>query len=91
MNRSIVFAGIVLAGMLATVAANAAESASVNEPGAMCREVAYKEYARSNVGPPGKYVELVKVTKRTRLLCDQASASDKPQRTAAMVRHYKAV
>jgi hypothetical protein len=91
MNRSIVFAGMVLAGMLATVAAHAVEPAAAYDPGAACREVAFKEYARSNVGPPGKYVEMVKVTKRTRLVCDQASASEKPQRAAAIVRHYKAV
>ena len=91
MNRSILFAGLMLAGILTTVAARAAETASANGGEAMCREIAFKEYARSNVGPPGKYVETVKVTKRTRLVCNQPSGSEKPRRAAAIVRHYKAV
>jgi hypothetical protein len=90
MTRSIVFAGLVLAGMLTTVAAGAAESNSANSTGAMCRELPSKAYTHSNVGPPGKYVETVTVTKRTRLVCDQRSKSEKMREVAAIVRHYKA-
>jgi len=83
------FAGLVLAGMLATVAAQAAESASTKDERAMCREVAFTEYARSNAGPAGKHVEIVKTTKRNRLVCNEAWRSEMPRRAAAIVRHYK--
>jgi hypothetical protein len=80
MNRSISLAGLVLAGIFATLNAQASE---------MCREVSYREYTRSSIGPAGKVADIVKVTKRTRLQCTDNRSSKKAERTAAIVRHHK--
>ena len=80
MKHSIALAGLVLAGMFATLDTQAAE---------MCQEISYKEYSRPSNGPAGKRTDIVKVTKRTRLVCKDNSSSRKPGRTAAIVRHQK--
>lgn len=91
MNRSIVLASLVLAGLFSTLNANASESITSGAQPQMCKEITYKEYLRQNHGPAGKYVEIVKVTKRTRLACNGTAGSKQPVRTAAVMHHYKSV
>jgi hypothetical protein len=88
MFRSITLAGLVLAGIFGVQRVEAAEPAS---PSPMCQEVSYKEYARKNHGPPGKYADVVVVMERTRLVCNDDALAKKPGRSAAVMRHHKSV
>ena len=91
MNRSIALAGLALAALFGSLNAQASEPVTSKAQGQMCREITYKEYTRPNHGPAGKYVEIVKVTKRTRLACNETAGSKQPVRTAAVMHHYKSV
>jgi hypothetical protein len=91
MFRSITLAGLVLAGIFGVQRVEAAEPASPAGPSPMCREVSYKEYARKNHGPPGKYADVVVVMERTRLVCSDDALAKKPGRSAAVMRHHKSV
>lgn len=89
MNRSITSAALVLAGILATSAAFAADPSVSDSSNATCREVSYNKYSRQIHGPAGKGFETVKVEKRTRVVCDDSSSKKKSERTAAVMHHYK--
>lgn len=89
MNRSIALAGFVLAGFFNTLGVQAAESTTSTDSPQMCREVKYKEYSRVSHGPAGKSVETVIVTPRTRVACSDDARSMRPERTAAVMHHYK--
>jgi hypothetical protein len=89
MIRSIALAGLVLAGLFGALRAQAAEPAPSAGQSQMCQEVSYKEYARANRGPVGKYADTVKVTKRTRLVCNDETRAKQPTRTAALPRRHK--
>jgi hypothetical protein len=88
MIRSIALAGLVLAGLFGALRAQAAEPAPAGQS-QMCQETSYKEYARTSRGPVGKYADVVKVTKRTRLVCNDETRAKKPTRAAALTRHHK--
>jgi hypothetical protein len=89
MNRSIVLASLMLAGFFSTLGVQAAEPATSSDQAQMCREVRYKQYSRVSHGPPGKSVEIVKVTPRIRTVCNDNASSKRPARSAAVMRHYK--
>lgn len=89
MNRSIALAGLVAAGFFSTLGARAAEPTTSSDSPQMCREVRYKQYSRVSHGPAGKSVETIKVTPRTRVVCNDNARSKLPERTAAVMRHYK--
>lgn len=89
MNRSITSTALVLAGIITTSAVFAAEPSVSDSSNAMCREVSYNKYSRQSHGPAGKGFETVKVDKRTRIVCDDSSSMKKPERTAALMNHYK--
>jgi hypothetical protein len=89
MIRSIALTALALAGLTGALRVQAAEPATSAGQSPMCQEIAYKDYARKNHGPPGKYADVVKVTRRTRLVCNDDTSAKKPRRAAALMRHHK--
>lgn len=89
MIRSIALASLALAGLSGALRVQAAEPATSAGQSQMCQEMSYAEYARKNHGPPGKYADVVKVTKRTRLVCNDDTHAKKPRRTAELMHHHK--
>jgi hypothetical protein len=89
MNRSIALAAFTLAGLFSTLNAQASQPAASIAQSSMCQETTHTVYTRQNHGPAGKSAEIVKETKRTRLVCNEGAVSKKPARTAALMRHYK--
>jgi hypothetical protein len=89
MIRSIVLAGLALAGLFGALRVQAAETATSAGQSPMCQEISYTEHARKIQGPPGKHADVVKVTKRTRLVCNDNTRAKKPRRAAALMHHHK--
>lgn len=91
MNRSIALAAFTLAGLFSALSVQAREPATPNEQAQICREITSKEYTRQNHGPAGKSVDVIKVTPRIRVVCNDHAGSKGPARTVALMRHYKSV
>jgi hypothetical protein len=89
MIRSIALTGLMLAGLFGALRVQAAEPSTPVGQSQMCLEIPYKDYARTSRGPVGKYADVVKVTKRTRLVCNDETRAKKPTRTAALTRRHK--